>query len=75
MPASAAARSSDPSEWITTHDAAKELGVTPGRVRQYVLEGRLPATKSGRDLLIRRNDLNLIRERRTAGRPSAVVRA
>jgi excisionase family DNA binding protein len=37
---------------FTTNEAASELGVTPSRVRQMILEGKLKAKKIGRDLLI-----------------------
>ncbi len=37
-------------EKITTSQAAKLLGVTPGRVHHYVTAGRLTATTFGRDL-------------------------
>ena len=39
---------------ITTTQAAAILGVTPSRVRQFILQGRLPATKVGRDLFLDR---------------------
>jgi excisionase family DNA binding protein len=54
---------------LTTSEAAERLGVTPGRVRQFVLSGRLPAEKIGRDLFIKESDLKLVEERPT-GRPS-----
>ncbi len=57
----------DPDEPLTTAEAAAELNVTPGRVRQLVLAG-LPAKKHGRDLFIRRGDLDLVRDRKV-GRP------
>ena len=53
---------------LTTAQAASLLGVSPSRVRQLVLGGRLPATKMGRDLLIRESDLALVTERKP-GRP------
>jgi len=53
---------------LTTKEAAEILGVTPSRIRQFVLEKRLPATKHGRDLFIRKKDL-LAMERRPPGRP------
>jgi len=55
--------------WLTTREAGDALGLTPGRIRQFYLEGRLPATKRGRDLLIRARDLKRVRDRRP-GRPS-----
>ena len=53
---------------LTTQQAGEILGVNASRVRQFILEGRLPAIKLGRDNLIREEDLNLVRDRRT-GRP------
>lgn len=49
----------------TTSEAAAELGVTVGRVRQLVLDGTLPAEKFGRDLVITREALDLARQRKT----------
>lgn len=61
-------------QWLTTRQAAEALEVSPGRIRQFVLEGRLPARKgaAGRDLLIRRDDLEPLRSRRL-GRPVLTV--
>jgi len=58
--------------YLTTKQAAKELGITAGRVRQLILAGRLPAIKVGRDLLINPADLDKVRDRKTGypkGRP------
>lgn len=54
---------------LTTEQAGEKLGVNASRVRQFILEGRLPAIKLGRDNLIREEDLALVQERK-AGRPS-----
>lgn len=54
----------------TVKQAAKILGVSEGRVRQFIYTNRLPAEKVGRDLLIKTHDLEkfaLIR--RETGRP------
>jgi len=56
------------SETLTTKEAADRLGVTPGRVRQLVLSGDLPAEKFGRDLMIKATDLELVKDR-PMGRP------
>lgn len=53
---------------LTTQQAAERLGVTVSRVRQLVLEGRLPAEKFGRDLVIKESDLKRVEDRRP-GRP------
>ena len=53
---------------LTTSEAAARLGVNASRVRQLVLEGRLPAQKRGRDLFIDEKDLKLVEARKT-GRP------
>ena len=45
---------------LTTREAAKRLGVSPGRIRQLIAEGRLPARKPGRDLEILESDLPLV---------------
>ena len=42
----------------TTAEAAKMLGVSPARVRQFVLAGRIKAQKLGRDLLITEKEIN-----------------
>jgi excisionase family DNA binding protein len=44
---------------LTTAQAAKALAITPSRVRQLILENRLPAMKVGRDQLIRQDDLDV----------------
>ena len=53
---------------LTTAQAARILGVTPGRIRQLIVEGRLPARKVGRDLAIWESDLDQVKIR-PWGRP------
>ncbi|HZT34774.1 MAG TPA: helix-turn-helix domain-containing protein [Nitrososphaera sp.] len=53
---------------LTTTEAAERLGISTPRVRQLVLENRLPAQKLGRDLFIDEKDLKLV-EARKVGRP------
>lgn len=53
---------------LTTNEAAERLGISPARVRRLVLDGRLPAEKFGRDLVIYESDVAAF-ERRKAGRP------
>lgn len=55
-------------ELLTTSQAAQKLGVSAGRVRQMVVDGRLPVVRLGRDNLIRSADLALVKNRKT-GRP------
>jgi excisionase family DNA binding protein len=43
--------------YLTTQQVAKELGVTPRRVRALIAAGRLKAKKIGRDHLIDSRDL------------------
>ena len=54
---------------LTTKEAGERLGISASRVRQLVLNKRLPAMKAGRDLLIRDEDLQLVSERKP-GRPA-----
>ena len=55
----------------TTESAAAYLGVTPARVRQLILEERLPSEKYGRDHLITEDSLAKYEKsgKRKAGRP------
>lgn len=47
---------------ITVKEAAKKLGLHPSRIRQLITEGKLPAARQGkRLLLIRESDLKLIK--------------
>jgi excisionase family DNA binding protein len=54
---------------LTTKEAGERLGISASRVRQLVLNKRLPAMKAGRDLLIRDEDLELVSDRKP-GRPT-----
>ena len=54
--------------FLTTKQAAAKLGITPRRVVALVTAGRLPATKFGRDYMIKEADLKLV-EVRNVGRP------
>jgi excisionase family DNA binding protein len=66
------------SDYITTKDAATELGVTARRVVALIKAGRLRAKTVGVaprvTHLIRRADLDAVRDRRP-GRPSKAVAA
>jgi site-specific DNA-methyltransferase (adenine-specific) len=61
------------SKLFTTEDAARYLGVTASRVRQYIQEDRLKSEKHGRDHLIEAPELERFarEERRPRGRPRA----
>ena len=54
--------------FLTTKEVAEKLGVSVGRVQQFIAEGRLPATKIGQTNLVKESDLKLVQERKT-GRP------
>lgn len=53
---------------LTTAEAARELGVTPRRVRQLIADGRIAAKKVGRDYVIDPRSLKAVENRQT-GRP------
>lgn len=55
-------------DYITTGEAARLLGVSPRRVQMLIKAERLKATKHGRDWLIDRADLAAVAERKP-GRP------
>lgn len=59
-------------KFYTTESAATYLGVTPARVRQLILEERLPSEKYGRDHLIFDDALQEYKKngRKKVGRPS-----
>lgn len=54
--------------YITTKEAAAKLGISVGRVQQFIANGRLPAIKIGHTNLVKESDLKLV-ENRTNGRP------
>jgi excisionase family DNA binding protein len=54
-------------DFITTKEAAKELGVTVRRVQALIRAGRLSAQKMGRDWIIRMVDLDKVRVRNQDG--------
>lgn len=55
-------------EWLTTQQAADELGVTAGRIRQMIVDGQLPTTKFGHVHMINKVSLKLVEDRKP-GRP------
>lgn len=54
---------------LTTREAADRLGVSVGRIHQFIRDERLPAEKKGRDYLIKESDLAKVKNRKP-GRPS-----
>src|ERR671933_209275 len=58
---------------LTPAEAAQELGVTAGRIRQLIDSGELPAMKRGRHWFIRRADLDSLRRRRMAPGPAKMT--
>ena len=60
---------------LTTSEAAGLLGVNASRIRQLVLQGRLPAQKMGRDLFIDEKDLKLVEDRKPGRPPKAAAKA
>jgi excisionase family DNA binding protein len=59
---------------LTTQEAANELNVSDARVRQLIYTNRLPAHKFGTVHIIKREDLELVRNRRN-GRPASTKKA
>jgi len=55
--------------YITTTEAAERLGISSARIRQLVASGKLPAQKFGPVNMVLVTDLDLIRNRPSAGRP------
>jgi excisionase family DNA binding protein len=53
---------------LTAQQVAERLGVTVRRVQAMVKDGRLPASRFGRAIVIRESDLSLVADR-TPGRP------
>jgi len=53
---------------LTAKQTAKILKVNDSRIRQFILEGRLPATKFANAWMIKEKDLATIKERKP-GRP------
>lgn len=62
------------SEWITTAQAAKMLGVTMSRIRQMIMDNQIaskPPIKGRRDNLVSRKTITALskKERKSTGRP------
>jgi len=54
---------------ISVAEAAAILKVTPVRVRDYINDGRLPATRVGRAFVVRRGNVEKFKPREP-GRPA-----
>lgn len=52
-----------PDDQLTTTEAGAELGITVNRVLVLIGEGRLRATRFGKSWVIRRADLDSVRDR------------
>ncbi len=53
---------------LNTKEASEKLNVSAIRIRQLIQQGRIPATKVGRDYVIQESDLKGLAERKN-GRP------
>lgn len=58
-------------EWLTTQQAADELGVTAGRIRQMIVDKQLPTTKFGHVHMIKKADLKRVEDRKPGRPPKA----
>lgn len=56
---------------LTTTQAAKILNVNASRIRQLIAGGRIKATKSGRDWLIERSELDGYKRGKPGPKPKA----
>jgi site-specific DNA-methyltransferase (cytosine-N4-specific) len=61
-------------KYFTTEEAAKYLGVTSSRIRQFIIGERLESEKYGRDHLIREAELERFAKngKKKRGRPKKV---
>ncbi len=53
---------------LSTREAAEILEISDARVRQLIYAGKLPSQKIGQMNLIKKSDLELVKDRKT-GRP------
>ena len=59
---------------LSVGESARQLGVSPSRVRALIKEGRLPAAKNGREWMLREEDvLQRLMASPRAGRPCVGV--
>lgn len=48
---------STPIRWLSTAEAAKELGITPRTLYRFIDEGQLPAYRFGRVIRLQESDI------------------
>jgi excisionase family DNA binding protein len=60
MPAKARTPITTPPPWLTVQETAHETRLTERGVRQLIADGRLPASRIGRNLRIRRADVETL---------------
>jgi excisionase family DNA binding protein len=57
-------------EYLSTAETAEAIGVSPGRVRQFAIQGRLAAKKIGTVLFFKTQDVkDFAKSKRLPGRP------
>jgi excisionase family DNA binding protein len=56
-------------ELLNTEEVAKRLNITRQHASALIREGKLPATKVGRDWIVNSNDLPIAESRPGRGRP------
>ena len=61
------------STMITTTRASKLLGVSVGRIRQLIYEGKLDAVMIGRDWLINLEEIKNVKIYGKSGRPKKIL--
>jgi excisionase family DNA binding protein len=54
--------------YLTTNEAARVLGVSDARVRQLILDRRIPAVKVGNTLVIKQSALERFQHKRNGRR-------
>jgi excisionase family DNA binding protein len=58
-----------PAELLSTSEVAERLKISKQHARALINEGKLPATKVGRDWVVNSDDLKLVANRPKRGRP------
>jgi excisionase family DNA binding protein len=60
---------------LTTKEVANLHKISEARVRQLILEGKLPSKKFGRFNLIKKRDLSKVQFQGKAGRPRKITKS